>query len=122
MRRTIRSAGARGGRSGALGLGGWLLPPGNAAGMSGAAPNTSTAPSALVDLIFALLVVGTLLLLVAGGTLLLRAAFTIATARGDQEQRRAGLAEARRVLVGIAIVGLAHLLLTLSLRYGWGPL
>ena len=76
----------------------------------------------LVDLVFAVLTVATLLVLVAGAVLLLRAGFAIASARGDQEQRRHGIATVRRALVGLVLVGLAHVLLTLSLRHGWGPL
>ena len=64
----------------------------------------------------------TLLGIVLAAALLLQAGFGYATAEHDQQARRRSLALVRRALVGLAVVGLAHLIIALDARQDWGLL
>ena len=64
----------------------------------------------------------TLLGIVLAAALLLQAGFSYVTAERDQKARRRALALVRRALVGLAVVGLAHLFIVLDAWQGWGLL
>jgi len=77
---------------------------------------------AYLGLFGALVALATLLGLVLAIGLLVQAGFIFAAAEGDRQARGRALAVARRALVGLAVMGFAHLVIVLDARQGWGLL
>ena len=95
--------------------------------LPGSAPPGPQAPGlpeagSYVGLFGTLLAFATLLAIVLAAALLLQAGFSYVTAERDQQARRRALALVWRALVGLAVVGLAHLLIVLDAWQGWGLL
>ena len=70
----------------------------------------------------ALVAFAALLGIVLAAELLLQAGFSYVTAEHDPPTRRRALALVRRALVGLTVIGLAHLFIALDARQDWGLL